>query len=187
VWNRLLGVSGVQVGRLQRAVRPRAALAVLLASAAVWAAPELLKGVRYRAVTLAPEERKLFTIPEADRVTASSGACLEEALDVENTHTLIITASCEGLRTSMVWLKDGSRIAVLACAEASQTSPELKKLRLKVQGDLKGWKSATACVRNGVVQMWGWVESQEDKDRIARLVEKYGPEKVADKVEYVEP
>ena len=147
----------------------------------------MLIGTRFRAVTLGFEERKQFKIPGVERITAASGACLEESLDVEETQTLILTASCEGVRTSMVWLKDGTRIHMLACAEAADVKPQLKKLRVQLQNELKAWKSATACVRNGRVELWGWVEKQSDKERITRLSEKYGSEKVADKVEYVEP
>ena len=160
---------------------------VLLAAAAAWAGPEVLKGVRFRAVTLAHEERKQFKIPDVERLTASSGMCLEETLDVEETQTLIISATCEGVRTSMVWLKDGTRIHMLACAEGAGVKPELKKLRLKLQGELKAWKSATACVRNGRVELWGWVEEPDDKEKISQIAAKYDYEKVVNKVELVEP
>lgn len=158
-----------------------------VAAAAAWAGPELLKGVRYRAVTLAHEERKHFKIPDVERLTASSGACLEESLDVEETQTLVISATCAGVRTSMVWLKDGTRIHMLACAEAGALKPELKKLRVKLQGELKKWKSATACVRNNRVELWGWVEEASDQEKIAALAAKYDVEKVVNKVELVEP
>jgi hypothetical protein len=87
----------------------------------------------------------------------------------------------------MVWLKDGTRIHMLACAEAGGVKPELKKLRLKLQGELKAWKSATACVRNGRVELWGWVEAPDDKAKISQLAAKYDVEKVVNKVELVEP
>ena len=160
---------------------------LLLAASPAAAGPEVLKGVRYRAVTLAHDERKQFKIPDVDRLTASTGLCLEESLDVEETGTLIITASCAGVRTSMVWLKDGTRIHMLACAEDPVLNPELKKLRLKLQGELKAWKSATACVRNGRVELWGWIEEPDDKDKIAKIASKYDVEKVVNKVELVEP
>jgi hypothetical protein len=160
---------------------------VLLAAGSAWAGPEILKGVRYRAVTLAHEERKLFKIPDVERLTASSGLCLEETLDVEETQTLIISATCAGVRTSMVWLKDGTRIHMLACAEGAQLKPELKKLRAKLQAELKSWKSATACVRGGRVELWGWVEEPNDKERIEKIAAKYDVEKVVNKVELVEP
>ena len=51
-------------------------------------------------VTLQPGESKQFKIPEVERLTASSGACLEEALDTEEEHTLVITAKCGGVRTT---------------------------------------------------------------------------------------
>ena len=153
---------------------------------AVEAAPEVLKDVRFRAVTLAPGERKQFKIPEVDRLTASSGQCLEETLDVEETQTLVLVAACEGVRTSMVWLKDGTRIHILACAEGPELKSELKKLRTALQGALKKWKSATACVRNGRVELWGWVEAPKDKDRIADIVATYDREKVVNKVEWIE-
>ena len=148
--------------------------------------PEVLKGIRYRAVTLANGERKLFKIPDVERVTGSWGACLEETVDLEETETLAITATCESMRTSMVWLKDGTRIHMLACAEGPSVSAPMKKLRAKLQGDLKKWKSTTACVRNGRVELWGWVESPADRDRIAALMEKQDPSKVVNKVELIE-
>lgn len=160
---------------------------MLLAAATARAGPEILKGVRYRAVTLAHEEHKQFKIPDVERLTASSGLCLEETLDVEETQTLIISATCEGVRTSMVWLKDGTRINMLACAEGVVLNPALKKLRARLQAELKPWKSATACVRNGRVELWGWVEEPDDKDRVAKIAAKYDFEKVVNKVELVEP
>lgn len=163
------------------------ALAVLGAAATAWAGPEVLKGLRFRAVTLAHEERKLFKVPDVERLTASSGMCLEETLDVEETQTLIISATCEGVRTSMVWLKDGTRISMLACAEGAVLDPGLKKLRVKLQTALKPWKSATACIRNGRVELWGWVESPEDKEKVEGIAKKYDFEKVVNKVEFVEP
>lgn len=163
------------------------AAVVLLAATAAWAGPEVLKGVRFRAVTLAHEEHKQFKIPDVERLTASSGMCLEETLDVEETQTLIISATCEGVRTSMVWLKDGTRIHMLACAEGAAVKPELKKLRVKLQGELKAWKSATACIRNGRVELWGWVEEPDDKEKVAQIAAKYDFEKVVNKVELVEP
>jgi hypothetical protein len=164
-----------------------AAATVLLSAAAAWAGPEVLKNIRYRAVTLAHEERKQFKIPDVERLTASSGMCLEETLDVEETQTLIIGATCEGVRTSMVWLKDGTRIHMLACAEGAMLNPDLKKLRMKLQSELKPWKSATACVRNGRVELWGWVEEKSDQEKIAKIANKHAYEKVANKVELVEP
>lgn len=159
----------------------------VVAAVAFAAAPEVLKGIRYRAVTLAFEERKLFKIPEVDRLTGSSGVCLEESLDIEEAQTLAITATCEGVRTSMVWLKDGTRIHMLACAEGRVMRPDLKTLRAKLQGELKKWKSATACIRNGRVELWGWVEEPADKEKVAAIAAKYDAERVVNKVELVEP
>jgi len=138
-------------------------------------------------VTLAHAERKQFKIPDVERLTASSGLCLEETLDVEETQTLIISATCEGVRTSMVWLKDGTRIHMLACAEGEVVKAELKKLRTKLQAELKKWKSATACVRGNRVELWGWVEEPSDQEKIAKIAGKYDFEKVVNKVELVEP
>ena len=56
-------------------------MAVLAVTA--WAAPEILKGVRYRAVTLAHEERKQFKIPEVERLQA-----------VQNESGRAVTGSC---------------------------------------------------------------------------------------------
>lgn len=161
-------------------------VAAALVAATAWAAPEVLKGIRYRAVTLAHEERKMFKIPDVEKVTGSSGACLEETLDLEETQTLVITATCESVRTSMVWLKDGTRIHMLACAEASAVRPDLKKLRVKWQGELKKWKSTTACVRNGRVELHGWVESAADRDKLQAMVEKQDPTKLVNKVELID-
>lgn len=167
-------------------LRIPAGLGLLLALAAWAAPPEVLKGIRYRAVTLDHEERKMFKIPDVEKVTGSSGACLEETLDLEETQTLVLTATCESVRTSMVWLKDGTRIHMLACAEGKGVRADLKKLRVKWQGDLKKWKSVTACVRGGRVELHGWVDQKEDHERIAAMALKADPEKLVNKVELID-
>ncbi len=150
------------------------ALATLLFSLSALAGEklEVLTDVKFRAVTLQPGESKQFKIPEVERLTASSGACLEESLDTEEEHTLVITAKCGGVRTSMVWLKGGERIQMLACAEGTESTAAAKKLRAKAQAELKGYKSVTACARYGRVELLGWVEQQADKDKLAKLAQK---------------
>ncbi|MFT3840459.1 MAG: hypothetical protein QM723_25950 [Myxococcaceae bacterium] len=130
---------------------------------------EVLTTERFRAVTLTPGESKQFKIPEVDRLTANSGNCLEESLDTEEEHTLVITAKCGGVRTSMVWLKNGEKIQMLACAEDDHSTPAAKKLRAKLQTELKAYKSVTPCARYGRVELLGWVEKQTDIDKISAI------------------
>jgi hypothetical protein len=146
---------------------------------------EVLKGVRYRAVTLAPAERKRFRVPDLDRVTASSGQCVEEGMDLEEPETFWLDGTCGGVRTAMVWLKDGTRISVLACAEEAKQSAKLVKLRTRAQSEVKGWRSVTACVREGRVELWGWVESEAELRQIQAIEHKLG-EDVRSRVEVIE-
>jgi hypothetical protein len=133
---------------------------------------EVLTTERFRAITLTPGESKQFKIPEVERLTANSGTCLEESLDTEEEHTLVITAKCGGVRTSMVWLKGGEKIQMLACAEDDKSTAEAKKLRAKLQPLLKAYKSVTACARYGRVELLGWVEKQTDLDKISAIATK---------------
>jgi len=158
----------------------RALAIVLWALPALAGGPELLTGVKFRAVTLQPGESKQFKIPDVERLTASSGACLEESLDTEEEHTLVITARCGGVRTSMVWRADGTRIQMLACAEDEKSTPAAKKLRAKLQGELKAYKMVTACARYGRVELLGWVDSQAEVEKLTTLAAKHDAD---DKVE----
>jgi hypothetical protein len=146
---------------------------------------EVLQGVRYRAVTLAPNERKRFRVPMLERVTASSGQCIEEGMDVEEPETFWLDGTCSGVRTAMVWLTDGSRVTVLACAEGAGAPAKLVKLRAKAQAEVKGWRSVTACVREGAVELWGWVETEAELKKVRALERKLGDD-VHSKVELIE-
>lgn len=135
---------------------------------------ELLSG-DYRAVTMEVGQHRQFRVPKLETITGSSGRCIEEGMDSEEPESIWIEASCGGVRTSMVWKKDGSRVHVMACAEDPQTrTPALLKLRQKVQGELKGSKTVAACVRNGKVELWGWVKSDAESAQLAALEKKYG-------------
>ncbi len=148
-------------------------------------ASETLQGVKYRAVTLEPSQRKLFRVPNLERVTGASGRCIEEGIDLEHVESFWLEGTCSGVRTTLVWLNDGTRIHVMACAEEDRT-PALVKLRQKLQSDVKGWKSVTACVRNGMVELWGWVPEAADKKKLNALELKYGLDHVKDRVDVLE-
>jgi len=158
-----------------------AALVPLLLSSA-----EVLQGVTHRAVTLEPGERRTFRIPELNKVTASSGRCIEEGMDSDEPDTLFVEGSCSGVRTALAWRKDGVRIHVMACAEDDKRTPSLLALRKSIQAEIKGWKSTTACVRNGRVELWGWVKRQEELRPFAAIEKKYGLERVQSFVELAE-
>lgn len=135
---------------------------------------EVLSG-DYRAVTLEVGQRRHFRVPKLETITGSSGRCLEEGLDGDEPEAIWIEATCAGVRTSMVWKKDGSRVHVMACAEDLETrTPALLKLRKKIEGELKGSKTVAACVRNGRVELWGWVKTDAEGTLIASLEKKYG-------------
>lgn len=158
-----------------------ALLAVLLAVA------EVLAG-DYRAVTLEVGQRKQFRVPKLETLTGSSGRCLEEGMDTGEPETIWVEASCGGVRTSLVWRKDGTRAHMMVCAEEVEgRSAEALKLRQKVQGELKALKSVTACVRNGRVELWGWVQTDEELKRLAALEKKHGMELVRNFAERVVP
>jgi hypothetical protein len=150
------------------------------------AAPELLQGVTHRAVTLEPGERRIFRIPNLNKVTASSGRCLEEGMDSEEPDSLFIEGTCSGVRTALAWRHDGVRIHVLACAEDPTRPPAVLALRKTLQTELRGWKSATACVRNGHVELWGWVKTAAELKTFTDLEKKYGLERVRNFVELAE-
>jgi len=141
---------------------------------------------RFRAVTLDPGARVRFTVPDLERVTGSSGSCIEESLDSELPGTLVLHATCAGLRTTLAWKKDGTRVSLMACAEDEDRPEALVKVRKQVQQALKRVKTATACVRNGRVEVWGWVTTEPEKKQIAALEKKYGLDTVRSHVELLE-
>jgi len=150
------------------------------------AVERLKDDVRFRAVTLDPGGRMRFTVPNLERVTGASGECVEESLDTEIPDTLVLQATCGGLRTTLAWKKDGTRVSLMACAEDADRPAALVKTRKKVQQALKRLKMVTACVRNGKVELWGWVRSEEDKKHVAKLETKYGLDTVRSHVELLE-
>ncbi len=147
-------------------------------------AAESLGALEYRAVTIEPSRRLTFRVSELERVTAASGRCVEEGMDLEEPETFWLEASCSGVRTTFAWKKGGTRVHVMACAEDSKRTPELVKLRQKVQADLKPYKAVTACVRGGQVQLWGWALSPAERDKLAAIAKKHG-EAVANHVELI--
>lgn len=154
--------------------------------ALLFGSAELLSG-DYRAVTLEVGQRQQFRVPRLETITGSSGRCLEEGLDSEEPDTIWIEASCAGVRTSMVWKKDGKRVHVMACAEDAQTrSPALLKLRRQVQAELKGLKTVAACVRNGKVELWGWVKSEPESALLKALEKKHGLDQVRSYAEKIQ-
>lgn len=159
----------------------KTALALLL----VLSGAEVLSG-DYRAVTLEVGQRSRFRVPKLETITGSSGRCLEEGLDGEEPEAIYIETSCAGVRTSLVWRNDGKRVHVMACAEDPETrSPLLLKLRQKIQGELKNLKSVTPCVRNGRVELWGWVRTDADEAAVKAIEKKYGQDQVRSHAEKV--
>lgn len=147
---------------------------------------ELLSG-EYRAVTMEVGQHRQFRVPKLETITGSSGRCLEEGMDTEEPDSIWIEASCAGVRTSMVWKKDGSRVHVMACAEDPETrTPALLKLRKKIEGELKGSKSVAACVRNGKVELWGWVKTDAEGALLAAIEKKYGLDQVRSYAEKIQ-
>ncbi len=156
---------------------------LLLVSLLWLGAAEILSG-EYRAVTVEVGQRRQFRVPKLETVTGSSGRCVEEGMDSEEYETIWIEASCSGVRTSLVWKKDGTRVHVIACAEEVENrSPVMLKLRQKLQGELKQLKSVTACVRNGRVELWGWFRTDAEGAQVSALEKKYGLESVRSFVE----
>lgn len=137
----------------------------------------------YRAVTLGPGERATFRVPGLERVTGASGRCVEEGMDTAEPETFFLEASCAGLRTTMAWRRDGRRVHVMACAEPEERTEAQVKLRKALQVQLKGLRSVTACVRDGRVELWGWVKTASERKRVAALEAKHGRDQVRDRVE----
>lgn len=149
-------------------------------------AAETLSG-EYRAVTIEVGSRKQFQVPRLETITGSSGKCLEEGMDSELVDAIWIEASCSGVRTSLVWKKDGTRMHVMACAEEVEARPPaLLKVRQKLQAELKALKSVTACVRNGRVELWGWYRSEAEGAQVAAIVKRHGLDEVRSFVEKLE-
>lgn len=155
----------------------------LVLSLLVLSGAEVLSG-EYRAVTLEVGERRQFRVPKLETVTGSSGRCLEEGMDGELVETIWIEASCAGVRTSLAWKTDGTRMHVMACAEdVEHRTPAQLKLRQKVQAELKSKPTMTACVRNGRVELWGWYRTEAEGAQVAALEKKYGLDQVRSFVE----
>lgn len=151
---------------------------LLLVSLLSLHAAEVLSG-DYRAVTLEVGQRRQYRVPKLETVTGSSGRCVEEGMDSEEPEAIWIEASCSGVRTSIVWKKDGSRVHVMACAEDPETrTPATLKLRQQVDKELKSLKSVTACVRNGRVELWGWFKTDAEAAQLTALEKKHGLESV---------
>jgi hypothetical protein len=151
---------------------------LLLVSLLSLNAAEVLSG-EYRAVTLEVGQHKQYRVPRLETVTGSSGRCVEEGMDSEEPEAIWIEASCAGVRTSIVWKKDGSRVHVMACAEdPAARTPAMLKLRQQVDKELKTLKSVTACVHNGRVELWGWFKTDAEGAQLAALEKKHGLESV---------
>lgn len=156
---------------------------VFAASLVMFGAAEPLGSTRYRAVTLDPGQRRMFRVAELEKVTASSGRCVEEGMDVDEPETFWLEASCSGVRTTFAWKKGGTRVHVLACAEDTRRTPALLKLRQKLQGELKAYKAMTACVRGGRVELWGWAATAQEREFASGLAKKHGLDQVDSHVE----
>lgn len=146
-------------------------------------AAEPLGSARYRAVTLEPGERRFFRVEALEKVTAASGRCVEEGMDVDEPQTFWLESACSGVRTTFAWKKDGTRVHVLACAEDGKRLPAQVKLRQKVQAELKAYKAMTACVRNGRVEVWGWALTPKEREFASGLQAKHGLDAVVNHVE----
>ncbi|MBL8949928.1 MAG: hypothetical protein JNK82_04065 [Myxococcaceae bacterium] len=155
-------------------------LSLVLSASAAWAAePELLTG-RYRALTLNPNERRELKAVGLERVTGSSGRCLEEGMALDSVHTMFVEAKCASVRTSMAWLDNGKRIHVLVCAEDESRPAATVKKRQKVQTELKAWKGVTACVQGNEIHLLGWVQNASEREKLAGIARKHD---LVDKVE----
>ncbi len=151
----------------------------LLPLSALAGEPELLTG-RFRALTLNPNETRELKAVGLERVTASSGACLEEGMALDSVHTMFVKATCASVRTSIAWLENGKRIHVLVCAEDEGRPAAAVKKRQKVQADLKKYKAVTACVQGSEVHLLGWAQSAAEKEKISAIARRH---ELVDKVE----
>jgi hypothetical protein len=141
--------------------------------------PDELTG-RYRALTLGPGERRELHARGLERVTGSSGACIEEGLSADTVETMFVQANCASVRTSIAWLQKNVRVHILVCAEAAEVEAPLVKLRQKAQRELKAWKGVTPCVHEHEVQLLGWATSPAEREKLGKLAKKLG---LTDKVE----
>lgn len=157
--------------------------AIALGALLLLGAAEPLAGQRYRAVTLEPGQRRMFRVAELEKVTAASGRCVEEGMDVDEPETFWLEGSCSGVRTTFAWRRDGSRVHVMACAEDGTRSPAQVKLRQRLQGELKAFKAMTACVRGNRVELWGWAQTPKEREHVLALEKKYGLDQVVNHVE----
>lgn len=147
---------------------------VFVAALVMLGAAEPLGSIRYRAVTLDPGQRRMFRVVDLEKVTASSGLCVEEGMDVDEPETFWLEGTCSGVRTTFAWKKGGTRVHVMACAEDSKRTPALVKLRQKVQTDLKAYKAMTACVRGSRVEVWGWALTAQEREFASGVAKKHG-------------
>ncbi len=144
---------------------------------------------RYRAVTLEPLERKAYRVKNLDEVTGASGRCVREGVDAtDGFETFWVQADCGGLRTTMVWKKDRTRMHVMVCAEDEEgRNDTLVAQRKRVAAEVKGFRAVTACVRNGRVELWGWVFTEADLKKLNKLVAKHQFDTVRSFVEHIAP
>jgi len=147
---------------------------------------ETLDADNYRAITLTKGERRVFRVPGLERVTGNTGRCIEEGLASGEAESLYLEALCGGLRTTVAWQSDGRRVQVMVCAEEGGEPPGLLSLRRSIQVEVRALKGVTACVRNGRVELWGWVKSEADLKHVVALERKY-PDRVRSFVEMLEP
>jgi hypothetical protein len=177
VWQRLPGQPHLH----QRGLR--LAMMVTVLTFSLLAATEVLTS-GHRAVTLEVGQRRSFRVTKLEKVTGSSGRCVEEGVDGSELDTVWLEASCAGVRTAVVWRQDGSRVQVMACAEEVEARPQsLLALRKKIQGELTTMKTVTACVRNGRVELWGWLRTAKESEHLVALSKKFGFEHVRSFVE----
>ena len=162
------------------AVNGVAATAALTVFATAALAQESLLGPQYRALTLEPKEQRVVPVPGLEKVTGASGQCIEEEVSGDDALTLV--ATCPGVRTTMAWLKDGSRVHVMACAEGAERPPALLARRKKAQADLKSIKGVTACIRSGRLELLGWTLDKAERAAVARVAKKHGGDDHTEKV-----
>jgi hypothetical protein len=133
--------------------------------------PEVLKGGTYRAITIKAGERKLFKIPDLDRLTGSSGKCIEEGMADTDEHIIAISADCAGVRTTMAWLNDKRRVTLLVCAE-KETTPALEKQRSAIAKELRDISSVAVCIREKALWLHGWVFTDAQQARVRSISDK---------------
>jgi hypothetical protein len=143
-----------------------AALALLLL-----ADPEVLKGGAYRAVTIKAGDRKLFKIPDLEKLTGSSGKCIEEGMADTDEGIIAVSAECAGVRTTMAWLNDKRRVTLLVCAE-KETTPALEKQRSAIAKELRDIGSVTVCIREKTLWLHGWVFTDAQQARVRAIAGK---------------